>query len=63
MAIPGYDLDDLDGNLQARIDEEDVEEYLTEGELQRLQDGTSLLDLLDEDDIDRLVEGKPRPEE
>jgi hypothetical protein len=63
MAIPGYDLDDLDGNLQARIDEEDVEQYLTEDELQRLQDGTSLLDLLDEDDIDRLVEGKPRPEE
>ena len=63
MAIPGYDPDDLDGNLQARIDEEDVEQYLTEDELQRLQEGTSLLDLLDEDDIDRLVEGKPRPEE
>lgn len=63
MAIPGYDLDDLDDNLQARIDEEDVEEYLTEEELERLAEGESLLDLLDEDDLDRLVAGKPRPDE
>ncbi|PSP77328.1 hypothetical protein BRC81_10135 [Halobacteriales archaeon QS_1_68_20] len=63
MAIPGYDLDDLDDNLQARIDEQDVEEYLTDEELQRLQGGESLLDLLDEDDLDRLIAGKPRPEE
>lgn len=63
MAIPGYDLDDLDDNLQARIDEEDLKEYLTDEELQRLEGGESLLDLLDEDDLDRLVAGKPRPSE
>ncbi len=61
MAIPGYDLDDLDDDLQARIDEQDVEEYLTDEELTRLGEGESLLDLLDEDDLDRLIEGRERP--
>ena len=62
MAIPGYDLEDLDDDLAARLDEERIEEYLTEEEIERLQDGESLLDLLDEDDLDRLLAGKSRPE-
>lgn len=62
MAIPGYDLDDLDDNLEARIDEDHLADYLTDAEVERLQGGESLLDLLDEDDIDRLLAGEPRPE-
>ena len=62
MAIPGYDPDDLDDDLAARLDEEQIEEYLTEEEIERLGAGESLLDVLDEDDMDRLLEGKSRPE-
>lgn len=61
MTIPGYDLDDLDDNLRARIDEGHLADYLTDEEIERLQGGESLLDLLDEDDIDRLLAGEPRP--
>ena len=63
MAIPGYDLEDLDDNLRARIDENHLEEYLTNEELEQLESGTSLLDLLSDDDIDRIVKGMPRPDE
>jgi hypothetical protein len=62
MVIPGYDLDDLDDNLRARIDEDHLSDYLTDEEVARLQAGESLLDLLDEDDLDRLLAGEPRPE-
>jgi hypothetical protein len=62
MAIPGYDLDDLDDNLQARIDEDHLADYLTDAEIERLQSGEHLLDLLDDEDIDRLLAGKDRPE-
>lgn len=62
MAIPGYDLDDLDDDLAARIDEAHLDDYLTDAEKQRLEAGESLLDLLDGDDLDRLLAGEERPE-
>ena len=60
MVIPGYDLDDLDDNLRARIDEDHLESYLTDEEVARLRAGESLLDLLDDDDLDRLLAGEER---
>lgn len=60
MAIPGYDLDDLDDNLRARIDEDHLASYLTDEEVTRLQAGEHLLDLLDDGDLDRLLAGRDR---
>jgi hypothetical protein len=62
MAIPGYDLDDLDDNLAARIDEDHLADYLTDEEVERLESGESLLALLDDKDVDRLLAGTGRPD-
>jgi len=62
MAIPGYDVDDLDDDLRGRIDEDRLAAYLTDAEVERLQAGESLLDLLDDGDLDRLLGGGDRPE-
>jgi hypothetical protein len=56
MVIPGYDLDDLDENLRERIDERKLEDLLTDDDRDRLAAGESLLDVLDEDDLDRVTE-------
>lgn len=55
MVIPGYDLDDLDDNLRERIDERKLDDLLTDEDRERLEGGESLLDVLDEDDIDRIT--------
>lgn len=56
MPVPGYDPDDLDEALERKLDDRDVSEFLTETERQQWESGESLVDLLDEDDIDRLLE-------
>lgn len=60
MPVPGYDPEDLDETLRARLDESDPEEYLTPAERERYENGASPLDLLDEDDIERLL-GETEP--
>jgi|GEM_PF-1188334 hypothetical protein len=58
MVIPGYDLDDLDDNLRERIDESKLDDLLDDEDRARLQAGDSLLDVLDDDDIDRITKSK-----
>jgi hypothetical protein len=55
MVIPGYDLDDLDENLRERIDERKLDDVLSDDDRARLESGESLLDVLDDDDIDRVT--------
>jgi len=55
MVIPGYDLDDLDENLRERIDEQKLDDVLSDEDRARLESGESLLDVLDEADIDRVT--------
>jgi hypothetical protein len=58
MVIPGYDLDDLDENLRERIDESKLDDVLDEDDKARLDAGESLLDILDDEDIDRITKAK-----
>jgi hypothetical protein len=55
MSIPGYDLDDLDDRLTELVERHGPEELLTEDELQRYEQGDSLLDLLDGEEINALI--------
>jgi hypothetical protein len=56
MVIPGYDPDQLDENLRERLAEWAITQLLTEAEQERLREGESLLTLMDEEDIDRIME-------
>jgi len=58
MVIPGYDQEQLDDNLRERLAEWAITQLLTEDEQERLAEGESLLDLLDQEDIDRIMEGQ-----
>jgi hypothetical protein len=55
IVIPGYDLDDLNENLRERIDERKLDDVLTDEDHARLDAGESLLDVLDDDDIERVT--------
>jgi hypothetical protein len=59
MVIPGYDPDDLDEVLTVMVEREGPENYLDQDERARWEDGESLLDLLQEDDVERLVRKAP----
>jgi hypothetical protein len=56
MPVSGYDPDDVDDALERMLEDREVSEFLTEAERQQWGTGDSLVDLLDEDDIDRLLE-------
>jgi hypothetical protein len=56
MPVSGYDPDDVDDALERILEDREVSEFLTEAERQQWETGDSLVDLLDEDDIDRLLE-------
>jgi hypothetical protein len=58
MVVPGYDIDDLDENLRERLAEWALKQLLEEDEQEQLRQGSSLLDLLDEEDIDRIMDGE-----
>jgi hypothetical protein len=58
MVVPGYDIDDLDENLRERLVEWALKQLLEEDEQEQLRQGSSLLDLLDEEDIDRIMDGE-----
>jgi hypothetical protein len=54
MPVPGYDIDDLDDNIRERLTEWAITQMLDDDELDRLAEGESLLDLLDEEDLERI---------
>lgn len=57
MVIPGYDPEDLDDVLEARMDEAEIETQLTDEQWEAYRRGReSLVDLLDDDEIRELVE-------
>jgi hypothetical protein len=62
MPVSGYDPDDIDEDLAGRLEDREIEEFLTDEEVERWESGESLLDLLDEDDIDRLLSDAPASE-
>lgn len=55
MTIPGYDPADLDDALESRLSERDVEAFLTDEERRRYEEGESVVDLLDDEDIRHLL--------
>ena len=56
MPISGYDPDDLDDALGNLLSRSDVEEFLTDDEIDRWESGESLLDLLDDEELERLLD-------
>ena len=62
MVIPGYDPEDLDDALEARMDETEIETFLTESEWEAYRSGRAgLVDLLDDDEVRELVRKKNVP--
>ncbi|WP_436344805.1 hypothetical protein [Natronorubrum sp. FCH18a] len=57
MPVPGYDPEDLDDVLESRLSDDELEDRLTESELENYRAGDeSLVDLLDEDEIERTLD-------
>lgn len=56
MPIPGYDPDDLEETLATLLAEHGHSEFLTDGEHERVKAGESLVDVLDSEDIERLLD-------
>lgn len=57
MPVPGYDPDDVEASLESALSAEEIEALLSEAELEAYRSGEeSLVDLLAEDDIERIVE-------
>jgi len=56
MTIPGYDPDDVESALEARLSGRELATFLTEAEVGRYEAGADLVDLLDDEDIERLLE-------
>lgn len=55
MPVPGYDPEDLDDMLEARIDERHARRLLSDDEWAAYREGEDLVDLLDESDIHELL--------
>ena len=57
MPVPGYDPEDVDDALESRLGEEDIRERLTDEEWESYQhEEASLIDLLDESEINRMLD-------
>lgn len=55
MPVPGYDPEDLERWLDGEIGDE-LDQYLTDDERRRYAQGDDLIDLLDAEDIERLLD-------
>ncbi|WP_162989716.1 hypothetical protein [Natronorubrum halophilum] len=56
MPIPGYDPEDIDEQLESRLDDGEIERKLTDSELKAYRDGdANLIDFLDGDEIERIL--------
>ncbi|QRV14063.1 hypothetical protein [Haloterrigena salifodinae] len=57
MPIPGYDPEDIDEQLEARLDDGEIERKLSDSELEAYRGGdANLIDFLDEAEIERVLE-------
>lgn len=56
MPVPGYDLDDLDESLRERLAQRALQDMLDDDELARLEAGEGLTDVLEPEEISRLLE-------
>ena len=57
MPVPGYDPDDIDDVLESRLGTEQIENQLTDAELERYRAGDeTLADLLDDEMIERTID-------
>lgn len=63
MPVGGYDPEDLDDTLSELMNKtgRDPSNWLTDEELRQWEDGESLVDLLDEDDIHALLQKEDDP--
>jgi len=52
MPVPGYDPEDIDEELEAELTESEVRERLNDEEFERYENGESLFELLDGEQID-----------
>lgn len=59
MVIPGYDPDDLEQRLEELLDEYG-DDLLSAEDRRRVESGESILDVLDSDDIERLLDKERR---
>jgi hypothetical protein len=55
MTLPGYDLDDLDAELEAKLSEGDLNSYLDPDERAQYEEGASLVELLSAADISEIL--------
>jgi hypothetical protein len=55
MTLPGYDLDDLDTELEAALSEGDLNTYLDPDERARYEDGESIVELLSAAEISEIL--------
>jgi hypothetical protein len=56
MPVPGYDPDDLDRKLGDLVTPEDLDRLLSTDERRRYDRGTGLVELLDAEEIKRLID-------
>ncbi|WP_440764100.1 hypothetical protein [Natronorubrum sp. DTA7] len=57
MPIPGYDPEDIDEQLESRLDDEEIEDRLSDSELEAYRNGdANLMDFLDEDEIGGILD-------
>lgn len=56
MPVSGYDPDDLEQTLADLLAEHGHDEFLTDAEHERVKAGESLIDVLDSEDIERLLD-------
>lgn len=55
MPVPGYDPEDLDDELEQSLSETEIRERLTDEEFRQYEGGESLVELLDSEEIEKLL--------
>lgn len=55
MPVPGYDPEDIDEELEAELTEGEVRERLSDEEFERYENGESLFELLEGEQIDEIL--------
>ncbi|WP_435077775.1 hypothetical protein [Halococcus sp. AFM35] len=58
MPVPGYDPEDLDEELEATASDGELRARMTDEEFREYENGAHLIELLDEEDIDDLLHGE-----
>ncbi|MEY7851974.1 hypothetical protein AB7C87_22545 [Natrarchaeobius sp. A-rgal3] len=60
MPVSGYDPDDLDDALESNLEDGELEDRLTDEEIDAYRAGDErLVDLLEGEEIDRILEDEP----